>query len=143
MKEKKSKEDKKVQDLEHQLKRALADYANLQRRFEDEKKSVTKFANTVLLVKFLDILDNLEAAQKTIQSEGLDLVIRKFKDLLASENVEEISTEGAGFDPNLHEGVGMIEGEKEGEVGEVVQKGYQIEGKVLRPARVRVTQKAV
>jgi len=142
MKEKKSKADKKVQDLEHQLKRALADYANLQRRFEDEKKSVTKFANTLLLVKFLDILDNLEAAQKTIQSEGLDLVIRKFKDLLTGENVTEIATTGANFDPNLHEGIGMIEGERDGEIGEVVQKGYQIEGKVIRPARVRVTQKA-
>ncbi len=143
MKDKKSKEEKKVESLEHQLKRALADYANLQRRLEEEKKSVTRFANTILLVKFLDILDHLEAAQKTINSEGLDLVIRKFKDLLASEKVEEISTEGGKFDPNLHEGIGMIEGERDGEIGEVVQKGYQIENKVIRPARVRVTQKAL
>ena len=142
MKEKKSKETKKIQTLENQLKRALADYANLQRRLEEEKKTVTKFANTVLLVRFLDILDNLEVAQKTINSEGLELVIRKFKDLLASENVKEISTDGARFDPNLHEGVGMIDGEKDGEIGEVVQKGYQIEDKVIRPARVRVTKKS-
>lgn len=142
MKDKRSKEEKKIEDLEHQLKRALADYANLQRRLEEEKKSITKFANTVLLVKFLDILDNLEAAQKTINSEGLELVIRKFRDVLASENVEEISTEGVNFDPNLHEGIGMIKGKNDGEIGEIVQKGYQIEGKVIRPARVRVTQKA-
>src|SRR3989344_5225093 len=107
MKDKRSKETKKIEDLEHQLMRALADYANLQRRLEEEKKAVTKFANTVLLVKFLDILDNLEAAQKTINSEGLELVIRKFRDVLASENVEEISAEGVNFDPNLHEGIGM------------------------------------
>ena len=143
MKDKRSKETKKIEDLEHQLMRALADYANLQRRLEEEKKAVTKFANTVLLVKFLDILDNLETAQKTIQSEGLELVIRKFKELLISENVEEIPAEGASFDPNLHEGIGMIEGEKDGEIGEVVQNGYQIEGRVIRPARVRVTQKAL
>jgi molecular chaperone GrpE len=142
MKEKKTKESKKVEELEQQLKRALADYANLQRRFEEEKKTVTKFANTVLLVKFLDILDNLQEAQKTINSEGLALVIRKFNDLLSGENVKEISATGEEFDPNLHEGIGMVEGERDGEVAEVLQKGYQIEGKVIRPARVRVTQKA-
>ncbi len=142
MKEKKSKETKKIEDLENQLKRALADYANLQRRLEDEKKAVTRFGNTLLIVKFLDILDHLEEAQKTIQSEGLDLVIKKFKDLLRSENVEEISTEEKNFDPNLHEGIGMVEGETDGKIGEVLQRGYQIEGKVIRPARVRVTQKA-
>jgi len=142
MKEKKSKEeDKKHQDLQNQLKRALADYSNLQRRFEEEKKSVTKFANIVLINKFLDVLDDLEAAQKTIKSEGLDLVIKKFKEVLASENVEEIVAEGETFDPNLHEGVGFIEGKENGKVGEVLQKGYKIEGKVIRPARVRVTKK--
>ena len=132
---------KQSKETEHQLKRALADYANLQRRFEEEKKLVTKFANVVLLVKFLDILDNLEAAQKTLNSDGLELVIRKFKDLLKSEGVEEISAGGANFDPNLHEGVGMVEGNDDGKVGEVLQKGYSLEGKVIRPARVRVTQK--
>jgi len=128
-------------ELENQLRRALADYANLQKRVEEEKRTVVKFGNAVLVAKFLDILDGLEATQKAHEVEGLDLVIRKFKDILAGENVQEIPTEGQ-FDPLLHEGIGVVEGENDGEIAEVFQKGYTMGEKVLRPARVKVTQKA-
>lgn len=145
MKEKKVKKHSvnQSQELEHQLKRALADYANLQKRFEEEKKLITKFANAVLIAKLLEILDGLEAAQKTINSEGLELVIRKFKDIIKSENVTEIVSVGEDFNPEFHEGIGVIEAEEDGKVGEVLQKGYMLGEKVLRPARVRVTQKKV
>lgn len=133
------KDSEKTTELEAQLKRALADYANLQKRTEEEKKAVVKFGNVVLMAKFLDILDHLEEAQKTINSEGLGLVIKKFKDILASEGINEIPTEGVGFDPAKHEGIATVEGEKEGEIDEVLQKGYELDGKVIRPARVRVT----
>lgn len=125
--------------LEAQLKRALADYANLQKRTEEEKKAVVKFGNVVLIVKFLDILDHLEEAQKTINSDGLELVIKKFKDILTAEGVSEVPTEGLTFDPNQHEGIAVVAGEKEGEIAEVLQKGYMLGDKVLRPSRVKVT----
>lgn len=135
----KKKSESKTDQTQDQLKRALADYANLLKRTEEEKKAVVKFANVVLISKLLDILDDLEAAQKTIDSSGLELVIKKFKDLLLSEGVKEINAEKVDFDPNLHEGIAVIEGEKDGQVAEVLQKGYEIEGRVIRPARVKVT----
>ncbi len=136
------KENDKVVELEAQLKRALADYANLQKRTEEEKKAVIKFANVVLTVKFLDILDHLEEAQKTIKSDGLELVIKKFKDTLAAEGISEIPTQSVAFDPAKHEGIATVVGERSGEIAEVLQKGYEIDGKVIRPARVRVTTAA-
>lgn len=137
------KTDDKVQELEAQLKRALADYANLQKRSEEEKKAVVKFSNAILVSKFLEILDHLEEAQKTINSDGLALVIKKFKDLLNSEGISEIQTEGISFDPNKHEGVATVSGEKDGEIAEVLQKGYELDGRVIRPARVRVISSTV
>ena len=136
---KKTKPEDKNSELENQLKRALADYANLQKRIEDEKKTLIGFANAVLLAKFLDVLDNLEAAQKNIGSEGLDLVVKKFKDVLASEGVKEIPAEG-DFNPHLHEGIATVEGEKDDQIAEVLQKGYFLGERVLRPARVKVTR---
>lgn len=140
MKKHTKKEKDGNEELEHQLKRALADYANLQKRSEEEKKTVFKFANAVLIVKFLDILDNLETAQQTINSEGLELVIRKFRDVLTAEGVKEIESLGVSFDPNLHEGIVTVPGEKDDEIVEVLQKGYSLDDKVLRPARVKVTR---
>lgn len=137
---KQSEKDTKVEELEAQLKRALADYDNLKKRSEEERKSVVKFANTVLIVKFLDILDHLETAQKNLNDQGLELVIKKFRDLLVSENIKEISAEGKGFDPNLHEAIAVVDGNHDNEIVEVLQKGYEIDGKVLRPARVKVTK---
>ena len=98
VKEKKHSEKDKTKALEEQLKRALADYANLKKRTEEEKTSVVRFANTVLIVKFLDILDNLETAQKNLNDQGLELVIKKFQDALKSEKIEEIKAlEGRSF----------------------------------------------
>jgi molecular chaperone GrpE len=139
-KKEKSSDSSKIEQLENNLKRALADYANLQRRVEEEKKLVTRFSNAVLLSKFLEVLDGLEEVKKEYPSEGLELVIKKFKDILKSEGLEEIETEGE-FNPEVHEGLGLTKGEKDGFVGEVLQKGYKLEGKVLRPARVKVTKK--
>lgn len=137
-----TKNSEKILELESQLKRALADYSNLQKRSEEEKKIFVKFANIVLINKFLDVLDNLEEAQKTLHSQGLDLVVKKFKDALASEGVKEIAAVGTDFNPNHHEGIAMVAGKKEGEIAEVLQKGYEIDGKVIRPARVKVTTTA-
>jgi molecular chaperone GrpE len=141
-KEKKDRTEQKVKQLEDQLKRALADYDNLKKRAEEERHNLVKFANTVLIVKFLDVLDILEEAQKNLNDPGLELVIRKFKEILASENIEEIEAKDKDFDPNHHEAVSVIDGETNNQVVEVLQKGYQIAGRVIRPARVKVTRKA-
>ncbi|HSX58463.1 MAG TPA: nucleotide exchange factor GrpE [Candidatus Saccharimonadales bacterium] len=142
-KKKDDKNNERIKSLEEQLKRALADYQNLQKRTEEEKKQVIKFGNTLLIVKFLEILDHLEAAQKNLNDQGLELVIRRFKELLASENIKEIESEGASFDPNFHEAVAIVEGEEDGQITEVMQPGYFLDDKVIRPSRVKVIKKKV
>ncbi|MDP2671868.1 MAG: nucleotide exchange factor GrpE [bacterium] len=130
-----------TEELKKQLQRALADYANLARRSEEEKQLVVKFANVVLIAKFLEVLDSLEAAQKVIQSEGLELVIQKLRTIFASEAVKEVEL-GEEFDPAKAEAVESVAGEEDGKILEVVEKGYELNGKLIRPARVRVSKKA-
>ena len=123
-----AKKSKKTIELENQLKRALADYDNLRKRFEKESKNLVKFANEVLLLKILGIVD------------GLELTLKQFKNVLKSEGLEEITVEiGEKFNPEFMEAV-----EKQGKgdkVLAIVQKGYRLHDKVVRPARVRVGSK--
>jgi len=129
------------QELENQLKRALADYQNLERRIHQERELLGKLTASILVEKFLPVLDNLENAQKHLNDEGLDIVIKQFKEVLASEDVEEIEAEGAQFDPNLHEAVETQEGESENTIVKVHTKGYKLNDKVIRPAKVTVSKK--
>ena len=133
------KKTKKAQgDLEHQLKRALADYQNLERRIDEERRLLSHLSSALVIEKLLPVLDNLENAQKHLKDEGLEMVIKQFKDVLESEGVEEIVSEGSLFDPNLHEAVEILGSDKEGIVLKVLRKGYKINDKVLRPAQVAV-----
>ena len=133
--------EKELEDIKNQLKRALADYSNFQRRVEEEKKSLVNIANGNLLGRFLGILDVLEQGVKHEQNEGIDLAVKKFKEVLASENVKEIEALGQKFNPALQEAVEVVKGGQEDKVIEVLEKGYMLEGKVIRPAKVRVSKK--
>lgn len=131
----------KNQELEDRLKRALADYQNLEKRVEEERKLLSKLSASLLIEKLLPVLDNLEKAQTHLKDEGLEIVIKQFKEILASEGVEEIAAEGEEFNPNYHEAVEVSEGEKENMVVKVISKGYKIENTVLRPAKVVVQRR--
>jgi molecular chaperone GrpE len=124
-------------NLENQLKRALADYQNLERRISEEKRIWIQSANKDLVAKLLPVLDNLFLAQNHIQDEGLNLSIQKFLDILSAEGVERIKTKGEEFDPNTMECVTVQEGE-ENKVLEEVRAGFVMNESVLRPAQVIV-----
>lgn len=130
-----------VAELEDQLKRALADYRNLERRVEEERRLLTRLSSAILIEKFLQILDNLESAQKHLADEGLEIVIKQLKDVLTSEGVAEIEAEGQQFDPKLHEATEVQEGENDNMIVKVTRKGYKLNDKVLRPAQVVVERK--
>ena len=136
------KKDQKHQELEERLKRTMADYQNLERRIEEERRLLSKLSAMLLVEKLLPVLDNLENAQSHLKDEGLEMVIRQFKEILNQEGVEEIEAIGQQFDPNQHEAVEIAEGPDEGRIARVVAKGYKIEDKVIRPAKVVVTKKA-
>ncbi len=133
--------DERHEELENQLRRALADYQNLERRVEEERRLLGQLSSALLIEKFLPVLDHLESAQKHLNDEGLEIVIKQFKDILSSEGVTEVESEGAAFDPHQHEAVETVEGEGDGRVVKVLRKGYKINDKVLRPAQVSVSQK--
>ena len=129
--------EQQVADLENNWKRALADYANLQKRMYEERSDLIKYANTSLIAKILPVLDNLELVQKHSKDMGLDMIIKELKQTLLDEGVEEILVEDKDFDSLQMDAIDSVEGPA-GKVVEIAQKGYLLKGKVLRPARVKV-----
>jgi len=131
--------EEKIADLENKWKRALADYINLEKRFEKEKKVLAQFANAQLLDKILPILDELEICAKHLKNKGLAIALVRFQDVLKSEGVEEIKVQGERFNPETMDAVEVVKGPKN-KVMEIVLKGYFLNEKVLRPAKVKVGQ---
>lgn len=127
----------RVTELENNWKRALADYQNLQKRVAEERESIVKFANAMLVLRVLPILDNLLMMHKHDEDAGLKMTIKEFEKILAEEGVTEIEAHGNNFDPHTMEAIEKVDGEN-GKVMEVLQKGYMYKNKVLRPARVKV-----
>ncbi len=137
---------KKIIELEEQVKRSLADYQNLEKRTAEERGSWIKKANKDLVLRLLPVLDTLMLANAHVQNEGLMLSIKQFLDILRNEGIEKIETEGQLFDPVTMEGVGFVEGNPstgsgpwEGKVVNEIRAGFRYNGEaVLRPAQVLV-----
>lgn len=122
--------------------RALADYQNLDRRTHQERIASQKRAIKTILVKFLEVLDDIEQAAVFIKDQGLMLVKEKFVTILASEGVHEVKVAGKPYDPYTAECVEVVVGKKDTVVIEVLRKGYALGDAVIRPARVKVEKLA-
>ena len=129
--------EKKVEELENQWRRALADYQNLEKRINREQEDFIRFANEGLLDKILNVFDNLERACRAKEDRGLAMIKNEFWEVLSSEGVERIKTKGEVFDPHLMDALELVPGKKNCVVEEV-SPGYLYRGKCLRPARVKV-----
>lgn len=130
-------ENTDLQNLENQLKRAVADYQNLEKRVASEKAIWIGMANRDLIKRLLPGLDSLLLAESHTQDAGVKISIKHFLDALKEEGVERINTENADFDPNMMEAVSTLEGE-EGKVVQEVKAGYTLNGEVIRVAQVIV-----
>lgn len=125
--------------------RSAADFINYKRRVEQERTEATKLANAAIAINLLPVFDDLDRAVESVDAhlaglnwvQGIIAIHRKFKALLESMGVAEIAAAGEPFDPNVHEAVAQEPGE-EGKVVHVLQKGYRLGDKVLRPALVIV-----
>jgi molecular chaperone GrpE len=125
--------------------RAQADFINYKKRSEQEKQTLSKFANSVLILNLLPILDDFERAFSSIPPkmgklswlDGIRLIERKMWAVLQAQGVSPIKAMGEPFDPQFHEAVRQDKG-KEGIVTEEVQKGYMLEDRVIRPTMVVV-----
>lgn len=130
--------EKKLAEKEAVLKRALADYANLEKRVEAEREIIGKITLAKLVTKFLPVLENLDKAAKLTKDAGVLMVAKQFREVLQSLGVKELGTVGENFDPKLHEAVEVIEGKNDGKVVEVLSSGFAIDGEIIQPAKVKV-----
>ena len=127
------------------LKRVAAEFENYRKRVLRDQESLVARAHERLVKELLPVLDDLERALAAAEEheeakleEGVRLVHRELDDALAREGLAEIETDGQ-FDPHVHEALlSQPSSEEEGTVIEVVQKGYKLGDRVLRPARVVV-----
>lgn len=141
----KSKNDKKTEEMQKQIdelnnnwKRALADYQNLVKRTNEEKEAFSKFANMILLLKLLPVIDTLEKTFEHTKDEGVKLALKQFEEALKESGVTEIDVLNKEFDPKTSECIEVNEGEKNNIVTKIHTTGYYIYDKILRPARVTV-----
>jgi molecular chaperone GrpE len=144
--------NEKIKDLEERILRNQAEMMNFKRRKEEETEQFLKYANMELIREILPILDNFERAINMDDDnpddevsrflEGFKMIYDKLKQVLFNSGVEEIEALGNKFDPNFHEAVMTEEDEtqEEGTVLEVLQKGYKLEGRIIRPAMVKVNK---
>jgi molecular chaperone GrpE len=138
-------EKKRADECLANWQRAQADFINFKRRNEQERLEFNKFANANLLLGLLPVLDDLERALAAIPPEfadqkwveGVRLVERKFKSSLELQGVKPVLALGMAFDPNFHEAVRQDKG-PEGAVLQEFQRGYTLNGKLLRPSKVVV-----
>lgn len=134
--------EKKIKELTHSWKRALADYQNLERRVREEKEQFAKYAKGSLIEKILPSLDSLDKVSQHIKDEGLNISIKTLKDALTTEGLKEIDPLGQEFNPETMEAVELVNGE-DGKVIGVHQKGYLLYDRVLKPAKVKIGKKKV
>ncbi len=130
--------------------RARAEFANYKKRIQKEREDSRSFITAEIMSKYITVVDDFERALSDRPSdgasdawaEGVDMIYRKLKTILESEGVEEFSPEGEIFDPNFHEAIGFEESDDhdEGMIFQVIQPGYKIGERVIRPAIVRVAK---
>lgn len=130
--------------------RARAEFANYKKRINRERERIRQDAIGEVTKRYLPVLDDLERALKNRPEEGegaewaggIELVYRKMLAILESDGIVPMEAEGATFDPNYHEAIAQTEsdGHESDEIIEVIQRGYMIDDRVLRPAMVRVAK---
>ena len=129
-----------------------AEMENARRRFEREKENLVKFGNEKVISGLLTVIDNLDLTLQAVANEedekiknivvGVEMVRDQFLEQLKSSNVSIIETKGKKFDPKLHEALGQREeeGVEAGTILDEVQKGYVLNGRVLRAAKVMIAK---
>lgn len=125
--------------------RLQADFDNYRKRTQKENEDYRKYATQGLVTDLLNVADDLERALMSAKADdslavGVRAVRGNLMKVLEGEGLREIPTDGQ-FDPNMHEAMCMTDGAEDGRIAEVYQKGYAMNGRVIRYAKVRVTRK--
>ena len=143
--------ESKVKDQQDAVLRAKADIENMRRRTETEIDKARKYALNKFSEELLPVIDNLERAiqsadieNEAVKSivEGVELTHKTFVDVVAKFGLKEINPEGETFNPELHQAMSIQESPEHepNTVMFVMQKGYELNGRVIRPAMVMVSK---
>ena len=134
-------------ELEKSLLRANADLDNALKRSHSEVEKAHKYGVEKLLVELLPVIDNLEHALNNLSEdatkedkEGIELTLKSFESALDKFGMIPIYPEDESFNPEKHEAVSMEKDKKkkDGEIGNIFQRGWELNGRIIRPARVTV-----
>jgi molecular chaperone GrpE len=140
--------------LGDRLIRLQADFENHRKRVLREKQESLSYGHENVVKDLLPVVDNLERAIEHARAssgadfgsmlQGVELVLRELLAVLAKHGVGTIEAEGEAFDPNLHEALAQVEDPKvpTGRIAQVLQKGYRLRDRLLRPARVLVSKES-
>ena len=141
--------EKKEDDQTRYL-RLAADFQNYKKRSEKEKSDIYAYANEKFAKGLLEVLDNFERALEQANDDsaeepfraGMEMILSQLRNLLSGNDIEEIAALGEAFDPNFHHAVIMDESDsaESGTVTEVMQKGYKMKDRVIRPSMVKVAK---
>lgn len=141
--------ERQVQNYYDQLVRLKAEFENYRKRVEKEKENHRLWGKEEVLLKQISLYDiigqALASAKNTRNVEsvivGLDMIYKEFEKMLADEGITPISAEGT-FDPMQHEAVATVEDEnrRDGEILAVLQNGYMMNDRILRPAKVKIVK---
>lgn len=145
--------NKLAEDYLSRLKYLQADFENYRKMAAREKEEFTKFANEALIIKLIDVYENLERAiengkkseDKGALLQGIELTYRQLKEVLEKEGLAQIKAVGEKFDPFRHEAL-MQEAKENCEDGTILeefQRGYALNNRVIRYSKVKVNKKEV
>ena len=142
-----AKAEAKADEMSEKYLRLLAEFQNYKKRTVKEKEDACAYGTEKLMVELLKVLDNFERALETTcadenYAKGMELIFRQLQDTLQKAGLEEIEALGKEFDPNFHNAVTTEENPdyESGQVSGVLQKGYTLNKKVIRPSMVKVNK---
>ena len=141
--------DEEIIELKSHIQRLQADFDNFRKQNDKQKQDLIRYANEGLIVKFLDVYEDMERALENSTNEeeireGLELIYSKMKNTLDKEGVEEIPAVGEKFDPFKHEALLTVDSpdHENNEIVDELMKGYTLKDKVIKYSKVRVCKKA-
>nr|WP_298573428.1 nucleotide exchange factor GrpE [uncultured Mogibacterium sp.] len=137
------------EDSEAKYLRLMAEFQNYKKRVAKEKTDIHSYANEKIVTELLEVLDNFEralASETSVEAEGyaqgMKLIFDQLLGVLTKSGLEEVKALGEDFDPNLHNAVMTSDSDEydSNKVCNVLQKGYSLNGRVIRPAMVTVAK---
>ena len=131
--------EEKEKEYIDRLQRLQAEFENFRRRTEKEKRELQINANENLISQLLEVVDNFELSLKHNEDKGVALIYSELTTILEKQGLKPINANGK-FNPELHEALMQEEGEEDGIILQVFQKGYLLNDKLLRASKVKISK---